>query len=269
MEIRGAPLVSVIVPVYNGEQYLRQCLENLLSQTYKNIEIIIIDDGSADNSAEIAEQYPVKLIKQKNLGVSVARNAGIDLAQGQYLHFMDVDDRVNAEFYQKLVSAIDATGVDIACSEMINQRIRQETSLFKKLKVYRTVSEKLKATYVGRIGYVWRYLFRADFLKEHQLRFEEGRIVEDLMFSLSAVFFANGLVVVPGAQYTYVHTEKSQLTIVGQEHQAKRDRDWQHAKALRKAFAERHGFKIPGVNSGKLAYFWWKIRNIWATYTLS
>lgn len=253
------PLVSVIIPVYNAQSFLSQCIENILSQTYKNIEIIIVDDGSTDNSAEIAERYQVKLLKQKNAGVSVARNTGIDAAKGQYLHFMDVDDVINDTFYQRLVAAIIETGVDIACAEMINQRVREESSFFKKTKVYQSVPQKLKATYVGRIGYVWRYLIKTDFLIANKLRFEEGRIVEDLMFSLSAVFFANGLVVVPKAQYTYVHQENSQLTIKGEEHQAKRDRDWQHAKAMRKAFAKKHGFKIPGVDYGKLVYKWWKI----------
>ncbi|RZJ80483.1 MAG: glycosyltransferase [Flavobacterium sp.] len=257
------PLVSVIVPVYNAELYLAQCIENITSQTYQNIEIIVVNDGSTDNSAEIAAQYQVKLIRQENQGVSVARNKGIDLAQGEYLHFMDVDDVINDCFYQKLVSSLLETGVDMACSEMINQRVRKETNFFKKLKVYRAVPQKLKITYVGRIGYVWRYLFKTEFIRNNKLRFEEGRIVEDLMFSLQAVYFSNGLVVVPGATYTYVHRENSQLSIVGDVYQDKRDRDWQHAKALRKVFAEKHGFKIPGVNSGKLAYFWWKFRNLY------
>lgn len=256
------PLVSVIVPVYNAEEYLAQCIENILQQTYKNIEIIVVDDGSSDSSAEIAERYAVKLIRQENLGVSVARNKGIEAALGQFLHFMDVDDLINIEFYQKLVSAVVDTGVDIACSEMINQREKNQSNCFKKIKVYRSVSDKLTVTYVGRIGYVWRYLFQTEFLKKHNLQFEEGRIVEDLMFSLSAVYFANGLVVVPGAKYTYVHRENSQLTIVGDEYQAKRDRDWQYAKAQRKAFAEKHGFKIPGVNTGKLGYLWWKVKKM-------
>ncbi|MGV3547072.1 MAG: glycosyltransferase [Pedobacter sp.] len=263
MEVNATPLVSVIVPVFNAEQYLAQCIQNLLQQTYKNIEIIVVDDGSSDRSSEIAESYPVKLIKQQNEGVSVARNKGIDAAQGEFLHFMDVDDEINSTYYEKMVTAINDAAVDIACGEMINQREKNQSSFFKKIKVYRSVSDKLTVTYVGRIGYVWRYLFRRAFLEKHNLRFEEGRIVEDLMFSLSAVYFADGLVVVPGAQYTYVHRANSQLTIVGDEYQAKRDRDWQHAKSLRKAFAEKHGFKIPGVNSGKLAYAWWKFRNLY------
>lgn len=263
MEISEQPLVSVIIPMYNAKLYIDQCIQNVLHQTYKNIEVIVVDDGSTDDSAAIAERYPVNVIRQKNRGVSAARNSGIDIAKGYYLHFMDVDDMINETFYQKLVSAMLQTGVEVSCSEMINERVTKETSFFKELKVYNTVSEKLRVTHVGRIGYVWRYMFSTQFLIKNNIRFEEGRIVEDLMFSLSAVFFANALVVVPGAQYTYVHREGSQLTIVSEEQHAKRDRDWKHAKILRNAFAKKHGFQIPGVNSGKFGYLWWKLRNLY------
>lgn len=261
MEISQSPLVSVIIPVYNANLYLSNCIENILNQTYKNIEIIIVDDGSTDNSAEIAERYPVKLLRKENQGVSAARNNGIDLAQGQYLHFMDADDLINDLFYENLVRNIQKENADMACAEMINQHNKKQTHFFKASKVYKTVPEKLKATYVGRIGYVWRYLFRTEFLKNYNIKFEEGRIVEDLVFSLTAVFHAQRLVVVPQATYTYIHREDSQLTIAGQEQQAKRDRDWQHARAVRKAFAKKHGFKIPGVNSGKFGYFLWQLKN--------
>lgn len=268
MEMTRQPLVSVVIPVYNAELYLAQCIENIQSQSYKNLEIIVVDDGSTDSSTKIAENYQVKLIRQENKGVSVARNKGLDTANGEYLHFMDVDDAINPDFYQKLVSASVETGATIACAGMINQREKNQTHFFKKLKVYTSVAEKLKITYVGRIGYVWRYLFNTEFIRNNNLRFEEGRIVEDLMFSLQAVYFADSLVVVPGTTYTYVHRENSQLSIVGSEHQAKRDRDWQHAVNLRKAFAQQHGFKIPGVNAGKIGFFWWRFKNAYINRNL-
>ena len=110
-------LVSVIIPVYNGEKYIKNCLENVLSQTYKNLEIIVVDDGSTDRSAEIAAGYPVKIVAhERNSGLSAARNTGIDNAQGDYIHFMDVDDLLNTDFYKSMVEAIVSTGSDIACS---------------------------------------------------------------------------------------------------------------------------------------------------------
>lgn len=263
MEI-DLPLVSVIVPVYNGEVYMEQCIQMLQNQSYPRIELIVVDDGSTDRSVAIVEQHPeVKLVQQENLGVSTARNRGLSVATGDFVHFLDVDDMVNESFYQNMVQALLKSNTDMACSGMINQRVKKETHFFKQTKVYRNLQDKLKITYAGRIGYVWRYLFRSEFLRQNNLVFEEGRIVEDMMFSITALYFANGLVVVPEAVYTYIFRANSQLNIVGEAHQAKRDADWQHAKLQRKAFAEKHGFKVPGVDYGKLAYKWWGLKNLY------
>ena len=116
-------LVSVIVPVYNGEKYVATCLENLLNQTYNNLEIIVVDDGSMDKSAELAACYPVRIISHEhNKGLSAARNTGIDNATGDFIHFMDVDDLLNTDFYKKMVEAIVVTDADIACSSVINRK---------------------------------------------------------------------------------------------------------------------------------------------------
>ena len=201
-------LVSVIIPVYNGEKYIKNCLENVLSQTYKNLEIIVVDDGSTDRSAEIAAGYPVKIVAhERNSGLSAARNTGIDNAQGDYIHFMDVDDLLNTDFYKSMVEAIVSTGSDIACSGVIHEQARYKTQLFRKQKVYTSTKDKLTATYVGKWGYVWRYLYRLDFLRKHNMRFEVGRFVEDLSFSLPSLYFAEKIVTVPGAEYLYVFVQ--------------------------------------------------------------
>lgn len=88
-------LISVIVPVYNVAPYLAQCIENLLPQTYRNLEIIIIDDGSIDGSSEITQRFPLELLYKTNKGLSVARNLGLENALGDLVHFMDVDDLIN------------------------------------------------------------------------------------------------------------------------------------------------------------------------------
>ena len=109
MEKKG-PLISVIVPVYNVEKYLPKCLDSLLAQTWKNLEIIVVDDGSPDNSWDIMQEYArrdsrVRLIRQKNSGLSAARNAGIDAARGEWLGFLDSDDYVAPEMYERLYCA--------------------------------------------------------------------------------------------------------------------------------------------------------------------
>lgn len=106
--------ISVIVPVFNAEKYLKMCLNSLVSQTLKNIEIICIDDGSTDNSLAILDKFKskddrIKIIKQKNYGVSMARNNGISEAQGEYIGFVDADDWVDKDFFEKLYNAAQNT----------------------------------------------------------------------------------------------------------------------------------------------------------------
>lgn len=257
------PLVSVIIPVYNGEKYVKPCLDMMMGQSYKNLEVILVDDGSVDQSALVADGYPINLIKhEKNRGLSAARNTGIDAAKGKYIHFMDVDDEINEDYYKFLVEAITETGADIACGGMINDKKNYKTWLFEKQQVFTGADQKLAATYVGKWGYVWRYLFNLDFLKSHNLRFEEGRFIEDLMFSLPAVFYAEKVVVVPNATYLYYQRENSIMTTKDLAHRQKRRADHNHAKAYRKQFTQKHGIKIPGLDNGRFAYV---LRKIWKT----
>lgn len=255
----NTPLISVIVPVYNGEIYIKGCIENMLNQSYENLEIIIINDGSTDNSATIAETFPVKVISfPENRGLSVARNTGIDYAKGEYIHFMDVDDAINLDFYREMADAVTETDADIACCGMINELKPHRTILFPEKKVLHSIQEKLKATNVGKWGFAVRYLFRLSFLNSHNLRFEAGRFVEDLPFSLSAVFFSDKLVIVPNAIYTYIRRENSIMTRKDKAHRKKKHQDLRHAREFRDDFARKHKFKIPGIPTGKFSLFFVK-----------
>jgi glycosyltransferase involved in cell wall biosynthesis len=240
--------ISVIIPIYNGEKYVAECIENILRQTHGDLEIIVVDDGSTDCSIEIAEKYPVKIIRlEQNRGPAAARNAGMDAASGKYIHFMDVDDTINNEFYEKMAIAVEETNAEIACCGMINEPKPHRTIIFKESLELISIKEKLKVTNVGRWGYTVRYLFNVDFLKAHNLRFEDGRLIEDLPFSFSAVYFANKLVTVPNAIYTYIRRTDSIMTKRDKIHYKKKHKDLRHAKEFRHHFARKHGFKIPGV----------------------
>jgi glycosyltransferase involved in cell wall biosynthesis len=117
---KDKPLISVIIPVYNVSDYIQECVNSVIHQTYKYLEIILVDDGSSDNSGELCDQLKetdnrITVIHKKNGGLSSARNAGIDIATGQYLGFVDSDDWIDTSMYEKLMNNILVTGKDIAC----------------------------------------------------------------------------------------------------------------------------------------------------------
>ena len=153
-----------------------------------------------------------------------------------------------------MVEAIENTDADIACSSVIHEQARYKTQLFRKQRVYTSTKDKLTATYVGKWGYVWRYMYRLDFLRKHNMRFEVGRFIEDLSFSLPSLYLAKKIVTVPGAEYLYVFAENSILNKPDPEHQARLKVDAKHAQDHILNFARKHGFKIPGVNTGICRY---------------
>ncbi len=113
-------LISVIIPVYNGSRYLHNCYRCLKEQTYSNLEIIFVDDGSKDNSLELLQEYSVEdsrivIIHQDNKGVSAARNIGMAQAKGEYISFFDVDDIIHSDFFEKMLQDAISSNADIIC----------------------------------------------------------------------------------------------------------------------------------------------------------
>lgn len=113
-----APLISIIVPVYNTEKYLPKCIESILAQTYTNFELILVDDGSIDRCPQICDEYAekdsrIKVFHKENGGVSSARNCGLDIANGEYIGFVDSDDYIEPEMYEKMLHTITESNVDL------------------------------------------------------------------------------------------------------------------------------------------------------------
>ncbi len=254
------PKISVIIPVYNREKYIKNCLEVITNQTYKDLEIIIVNDGSSDNSINIINTFTDERIKlihhEKNQGLSAARNTGIDNATGKYIHFMDDDDEVNPEFYKYLITASEKHQADVSvCSLIIQYRLSNSLKYGKEIVVSDTV-EKFKTSHMMRHGYVWRYLFKTDFIQKNNLNFEYGRFCEDGIFSFMAIFYANKVVTVPKAVYNYTDTPNSitNKTKTNEAHRKKYQEDHEYGQKLMREFAEKHHIDFESLQIPKWKY---------------
>lgn len=202
--------LSIVVPVYNAEKFLVKCVNSLLGQNVKDIEVILVNDGSKDNSLEICNEFAkkdsrVKVFSQENSGQGKARNVGMDAANGEFITFMDSDDWVDIDYYEKLIDAAVRNYADIACGSIL--RVRKEYKKFrinyKEEKVYTKPQEKVDAARVPDMCYVWNKVYRRSLFERLNLRFVEGMFFEDVDFVTRAVYFSNKIVTVPGTYYNY------------------------------------------------------------------
>lgn len=211
--------VSIIVPIYNVDKYLGKCLESLINQTLKDIEIICVDDGSVDNSLKILEKYAqqdkrIKVISKSNSGVSDARNMGLENAIGEYIGFIDPDDWIDLDYYEKLYSQAIKYNCDIAVADIkrvINnkQYISYTTGTTQIVDDY---YKKLVICDVPDHSYVVNKIYKNSELKKYNMKFESGMYYEDLIFSPQILFYLKKLVTVPNVYYYYLKRKNSILT---------------------------------------------------------
>lgn len=206
--------ISIIIPVYNTQDFLRKCIESILQQTIRDIEVILVDDGSTDNSPAICDEYAkkdsrIRVIHKKNGGLSDARNAGIEVAEGQYLGFVDSDDYVHPMMYETLLGFAEQEGAGIVQSEFYyfddgsepdTQKI--ETAGFECLSV--TSSEVFQNFYTNNYvlhSTVCNKLYARDIFEE--IRFPFGQYYEDSTILLPTVERAMIITVIPHRLYYY------------------------------------------------------------------
>ncbi|SFI09625.1 glycosyltransferase [Halpernia frigidisoli] len=221
-------ILSVIVPVYNVEKYLRKCLDSILNQTFSNLEIILVNDGSTDSSPEICEDYAkndsrIKLIHQKNAGVSVARNIGIISAAGDYITFVDSDDWLEPDIYEKMFSITsekfssdiimcDFFKITNNSSEKISSVLRRgfysKSEIIEELYPTLIVTEKF-----GRIPIisVWSCLFKRSLLIDNTINFDGSLMYsEDYLFMAESILKAKSFYYLKeNYLYNYLHYEES------------------------------------------------------------
>lgn len=202
--------VSIIVPVYNIEKYIVECIESILNQTYRNIELILIDDGSTDKSGVICDEYKNKdgrvvVIHQENKGVSTARNRGLDEATGKYIMFADSDDFLETYAIELMVKSIRNCDMTICgyIEKFANKNIKHniiesETIIGNKKAIELLFDRK----YYG--GYLWNKIFIADRIKENGLKFDTKiHMCEDLVFVCKYLLTATKVNLIPQELYYY------------------------------------------------------------------
>lgn len=189
----GAGMISVIVPVYNAEKYLPQCIDSILAQTYTDFELIIVDDGSTDRSGQICDEYKDKdsrvyVVHQENRGVSAARNAGIDMAKGEYIAFVDSDDFIHNQMLELLFFALTKYSVDISVctSNSIKDRKSCSEKHYAQFNSERLTAEELLVRHEWDYNYAWGKLYSKKLFSE--IRYPEGKIFEDTLTTYKLLF---------------------------------------------------------------------------------
>ncbi len=221
MDNRKDILASIIVPVYDVEKYLPACIESILRQTWKNIQVILIDDGSPDWCGQICDQYArkdprIEVIHQKNQGLSCARNAGLAAARGEVLFFVDSDDTVEPDFCEKPLRAMKRYGTDIVC---FGTRVHNEVG--KTSKYLRTRREEILSSEeairrmlcVEMLNDVWS-MAASSFLYEG-LQFPAGYLSENTLISAQLMHRANRIVAIPNVLYNHLSPRKGSICYVG------------------------------------------------------
>lgn len=219
-------LISVVVPVYNVENYLEECVQSILAQTYKHIEILLVDDGSTDGSGALCERLAemdkrIQVIHQQNRGLSGARNTGLRYASGEYVLFIDSDDTILPEMVERLAEKAKAADADVVCC---NEALSWPDGRIEPMHWYRggevdlllnSAQERAEAIAKCYLSELILFsacnkLYRLRLIQENDLHFSEGAVVgEDFGFSLVYLLYARKVVGIPEAMYLYRMREGS------------------------------------------------------------
>ena len=203
-------LVSIIIPVFNCEEYINKCINSLISQTYRNIEIVLIDDGSTDRSGILCDNLTkmderIIVFHKKNEGVSSARNKGLELIKGKYVLFVDADDYVEDNYVETLIKNLSSNEM-VVCGyyeEYVNDSVIMNT--FKSNKVItNNQAQQLVYSDRGFGGYLWNKVFLKEIIVKEKLRFNEKiYMCEDQLFVINYLLFVTKILVLNSVLYHY------------------------------------------------------------------
>lgn len=239
------PAISLVMPVYNVENFLSKALTSVENQTFKDFEMIIVDDGSSDKSYEIAKEFcgrnpNFKLIKQKNSGPAAARNTGVTHCKGDYIAFMDSDDYLEKKFLEELYNLAQKTGADITCCNFNmyypNKNLRiympfnSLPGVYTKSKALRKLILDISVHY-----FIWNKLYKKELFLERNIKFD-NMYFEDISTSPKLFYFAKTVAFTSKALYNYTMRENSILHSIN----AKKVNDYIKALGIIKSFLEEN-----------------------------
>ena len=210
--------LSIIVPVYNVENYLRICLDSIINQTYTNWELIVVDDASTDKSRDIIQTYVshfnniIPIFLERNIGVGNARNRGIEIAKGQYIGFVDADDWIDQNFYSKLIDNISKDKSDIAICGVKTEYQNSKSSSYRYKYNFQScidhnyalrllVNSQNMDQFISPI--VSNKIYLTSFLRKHNLLFDPSKSFQDDFFTFFCLLYANKVSLVPEIFYHY------------------------------------------------------------------
>ncbi len=216
-------MLSIIIPFYNVEKYIAECLESAISQTFPHIEIICVDDNGTDNTASIIQEFAktdsrIRVVRnEKNLGVAASRNVGVRHSRSPYIMFLDSDDTYELTMCEKMVEAIESSGADVAmCGTQISyerdESLKESDDAYFSLKYkgLHNVSDELIASCDVSL---WNKIFRKEIIEKYDIRFPDGLRYEDAFFYQAYMAQANSIVFVNEKLYHYRRREGSIMNL--------------------------------------------------------
>ena len=220
--------VSIIVPVYNTENFLKKCLDSLVNQTLEDIEIICVNDGSTDNSLNILQEYAdkdsrIKIINQENKMQGAARNTGTAIATGEYVGFVDSDDWVDLDYYEKLYNTAKKYDMEIALATNVrvkNGKEKKRLNLTEE-KTYISLQDKIDVCEQWKNECPTNKIYKLSMLRENYIKWPELMYCEDKLFTMKAIYHTNGIVTVPNTYYYYYWNPKSTVNFSLKAHHSR------------------------------------------------